>query len=114
MAQLEGVDDRDAALKLKGREVAVPRESLPAPEDGSFDAMHPGNVSPFVVWLGSTQSAHVTGLVFEVEAGKIAVADGWRHGEAIDKGARWDPSEIGTVVDRLLVAALPPAPVYGA
>ena len=88
--------------------------TMKAPEDGSFDAMHPGNVSPFVVWLGSTQSAHVTGLVFEVEAGKIAVADGWRHGEAIDKGARWDASEIGTVVDRLLAAAPPPAPVYGA
>ena len=36
VAQLEGVDDRDAALKLKGSEVAVPRESLPRPEDGSF------------------------------------------------------------------------------
>ena len=36
VAQLAGVDDRDAALKLKGSEVAVPRESLPQPEDGSF------------------------------------------------------------------------------
>ncbi len=36
VAQLAGVDDRDAALKLKGSEVAVPRESLPKPEDGSF------------------------------------------------------------------------------
>lgn len=36
VAQLEGVDDRDAALKLKGCEVAVPRDSLPEPEDGSY------------------------------------------------------------------------------
>ena len=36
VAQLEGVDDRDAALKLKGSEVAVPRDSLPKPEDGSY------------------------------------------------------------------------------
>ena len=36
VAQLAGVDDRDAALKLKGSEVAVPRDSLPRPEDGSF------------------------------------------------------------------------------
>ena len=36
VAQLEGVDDRDEALKLKGSEVAVPRNSLPKPEDGSF------------------------------------------------------------------------------
>ncbi len=35
VAQLAGVDDRDAALKLKGCEVAVPRDSLPEPEDGS-------------------------------------------------------------------------------
>ena len=36
VAQLEGLNDRDAALKLKGSEVAVPRDSLPRPEDGSF------------------------------------------------------------------------------
>ena len=36
VAQIEGIDDRDAALALKGSEVAVPRDSLPAPEDGSY------------------------------------------------------------------------------
>ena len=36
VAQLAGIDDRDAALRLKGSEVAVPRDSLPQPEDGSF------------------------------------------------------------------------------
>jgi 16S rRNA processing protein RimM len=36
VAQLAGLDDRDEALKLKGSEVAVPRESLPEPEDGSY------------------------------------------------------------------------------
>jgi 16S rRNA processing protein RimM len=36
VAQLEGVEDRDAALKLKGSEVAVPRDWLPKPEDGSY------------------------------------------------------------------------------
>ena len=36
VAQLEGLTDRDAALKLKGSEVAVPRETLPEPEDGSY------------------------------------------------------------------------------
>ena len=88
--------------------------AMKAPDDGRFDAMHPGNVSPFVVWLGSSRSAHVTGLVFEVEGGRIAIADGWHHGEPIEKGARWQPAEIGSVVDRLLASARPPAPVYGA
>jgi NAD(P)-dependent dehydrogenase (short-subunit alcohol dehydrogenase family) len=82
-------------------------------EAGAFDAMAPGNVAPLVVWLGSPQSAHVTGRVFEVEGGKVAVADGWQHGAAVDKGARWDPAELGPVVDDLLAKAPAPAPVYG-
>ena len=36
VAQLAGVENRDAALRLKGNEVAVPRDSLPKPENGSF------------------------------------------------------------------------------
>ena len=36
VAQLAGVDDRDAALALKGCEVGVQRDSLPEPEDGSY------------------------------------------------------------------------------
>jgi 16S rRNA processing protein RimM len=36
VAQLGGVDDRDAALMLKGSEVAIARESLPQPEEGSY------------------------------------------------------------------------------
>ncbi|PQP10259.1 SDR family oxidoreductase, partial [Rhodococcus opacus] len=52
-------------------------EAMAAPEDG-FDAMAPENISPLVVWLGSTESKDVTGRVFEVEGGKITVAEGWR------------------------------------
>ncbi|HET6966208.1 MAG TPA: SDR family oxidoreductase [Acidimicrobiales bacterium] len=87
-------------------------EMMKAPDSG-FDAMSPDNVSPFVAWLGSTDSAGVTGRVFEVEGGKIGVADGWQHGPTVDKGARWDPAEIGPAVRDLLAAAPAPAPVYG-
>ena len=87
--------------------------TMARPEVG-FDAMHPGNVSPLVVWLGSAESRKVTGRVFEVEGGLISVADGWRHGPRVDKGARWEPAEIGPVVDELLAGATPPEPVYGA
>jgi len=76
--------------------------------------MAPENVAPLVVWLGSTDSAGVTGRVFEVEGGIISVADGWQHGPREDKGARWEPDEIGPVIRRLLDDAPPPAPVYGA
>jgi hypothetical protein len=44
----------------------------------------------------------------------ISVADGWQHGPQLDKGARWDPSELGAAVQELLATAPPPAPVYGA
>ena len=88
--------------------------TMKPPEEGAFDAMSPDNVSPFVVWLGSPESAGITGRVFEVEAGKIGVADGWQHGPTTDKGARWDPAEVGHAVQELLAAAPDPAPVYGA
>lgn len=88
--------------------------TMKPPEGGGFDAMSPDNVAPLVVWLGSPESAGVTGRVFEVEGGKIGVADGWQHGPTVDKGARWDPAEIGPAVRDLLAAAPTPAPVYGA
>ena len=88
-------------------------EMMAAPEEG-FDAMAPENVSPLVVWLGSAEAKDVTGRVFEAEGGKVSLADGWRHGEAIDKGDRWDPKELGPVVEKLIAASQPPTPVYGA
>jgi NAD(P)-dependent dehydrogenase (short-subunit alcohol dehydrogenase family) len=88
--------------------------TMAKPEEGAFDAMAPENVSPFVAWLGSTDSAGITGRVFEVEAGLIGVADGYQHGPTADKGARWAAAEIGPVVRDLLEKAPTPAPVYGA
>ena len=85
-----------------------------ATQDDDFDAMAPENISPLVVWLGSNESRHTTGKVFEVEGGKIRVAEGWAHGPQIDKGARWDPAELGPVVADLLAKSRPPVPVYGA
>jgi NAD(P)-dependent dehydrogenase (short-subunit alcohol dehydrogenase family) len=88
-------------------------QTMAPPEEGEFDAMAPENVSPLVVWLGSLDSSGVTGRVFEVEGGKLSVSDGWQHGDAVDKGARWEPREIGAVVRDLLAKAPAPAPVYG-
>ena len=88
-------------------------DTMAAPDDGSFDAMAPENIAPLAVWLGSSQSAHVTGRVFEVEGGQIGVADGWRHGPTRDKSQRWDPAELGPIVDELLAESVVPTPVYG-
>jgi NAD(P)-dependent dehydrogenase (short-subunit alcohol dehydrogenase family) len=83
-------------------------------QDADFDAMAPENISPLVVWLGSVESRDVTGKVFEVEGGMVRVAEGWAHGPQVDNGARWDPAELGPVVNDLLGKARPPVPVYGA
>jgi NAD(P)-dependent dehydrogenase (short-subunit alcohol dehydrogenase family) len=86
--------------------------TMAAPEDG-FDAMAPENVSPLVVWLGSAESREVTGRMFEVDGGRVCVSDGWRPGPTQDRGARWDPAELGPVIKDLLAQAPPPLPVYG-
>jgi NAD(P)-dependent dehydrogenase (short-subunit alcohol dehydrogenase family) len=100
-----------AARTRMTEEVFADRMAAP---DGGFDANDPANISPLVVWLGSAQSRDVTGRVFEVEGGVLSVADGWQHGPRIDKGARWDPADVGPAVHELLAKAPPPAPAYGA
>ncbi|WP_226966687.1 SDR family oxidoreductase [Streptomyces phaeolivaceus] len=88
-------------------------ETMTAPETG-FDAMAPENVSPLVVWLGSAASEGVTGRVFETEAGRITVMEGWHPGPTQDRGARRTPEEAGETVRKLLPQARTPGPVYGA
>jgi len=88
-------------------------QTMAAPGTG-FDAMAPENVSPLVVWLGSSASAGVTGRVFETEGGRITVMEGWRPGPTADKGARWTPAEAGETTLKLLAEAEVPRQVYGA
>lgn len=92
---------------------AVFAETMARPESG-FDAMDPANVSPLVVWLASAESGFVTGRVFEVEADRVGLCDGWRFGPRREAGRRWRPDELGDVVKDLLAEAVPPTPVYGA
>lgn len=83
------------------------------PTDGSFDYYAPENVAPLVVWLCSPLSQDVTGRVFEVEGGKLAVATGWHRGPERDNQARWDPAKMGAAVEALLAAAPDAQKVYG-
>jgi hypothetical protein len=55
----------------------------------------------------------VTGRVFEVQGGLIRIAEGWRAGPSVDKGARWEPEELGPVVGALLEGSATPQKVYG-
>lgn len=87
-------------------------EKMKKPASG-FDREDPDNVAPAVVWLGSRESREVTGCVFELEGGRIALAGGWTEGPAVDNGARWEPRNVGPAVQRLLAERAPPRPVYG-
>ena len=84
------------------------------PRRGDFDAMAPENVAPLVVWLGSVESARrhrpgLRGRGRQDQRGRRLAAR-----PDFDKGARWDPDELGAVVRDLLAEAPTPAPVYGA
>jgi NAD(P)-dependent dehydrogenase (short-subunit alcohol dehydrogenase family) len=83
----------------------------PAPEE--FDSRSPDNVAPIVAWLASIESADVTGRVFNVAGGRLSVAEGWHAGPVTDKGARWDPAELGPVVLNLVSKAPPNAAMNG-
>lgn len=88
-------------------------DMMKPPEGGGFDHYAPENVAPLVVWLCSPLSAGVTGKVFEVEGGKLSLADGWRTGKVRDKKARWNPAELTDVVARLIEEAPKAQKVYG-
>jgi NAD(P)-dependent dehydrogenase (short-subunit alcohol dehydrogenase family) len=92
---------------------AVFAETMARPETG-FDPMDPANVSPLVVWLAGEDSGFVTGRVFEVEADRVGLADGWRFGPRREAGRRWRPEELTDVVRELVDEAPAPTPVYGA
>ena len=78
-----------------------------------FDHFDPANVAPLVVWLGSELSGHVTGRVFEVEGGRIAIGDGWRSTTGVDRKAQWAPAEITGAMEQLLAAEVPAQKVFG-
>lgn len=86
----------------------VPRSAI---VDGGFDPRAPENVSPLVAWLASSESAGVTGRVFEMGGDEVSVVEGWRRGPTAARGRRWDADELGSVVDDLLARAEPPPPI---
>ncbi|MEX5612071.1 SDR family oxidoreductase [Pseudomonas protegens] len=87
-------------------------EVMKKPEAG-FDHFAPENVAPLVVWLGSEESAGVSGQMFEIEGGKLALAEGWRSGPSLDRQARWEVTQIGAAVAQLLEQRAPAQKVYG-
>ena len=74
----------------------------------AFDRAAPENIAPLVVWLGSEESAGITGQVFLVMGGSIRVAEGWRPGPGVKQDDRWDPAELGAVIPDLVKQAAAP------
>lgn len=80
-------------------------ESMTEGSGDGFDAFDPANISPLVVWLGSPESAGVTGRVFTIGGDEIGVAEPWVKGPVATKGARWEPSELTAVIPDLVARA---------
>ncbi|WP_336210040.1 SDR family oxidoreductase [Nonomuraea sp. LPB2021202275-12-8] len=76
-------------------------------------AADPDDIAPLVVWLASAEARAITGRVFNVRAGVISVAEGWHAGPGVDKGGRWDPTELGSVIPALVDKAAPNALTNG-
>src|SRR5262249_36277187 len=88
-------------------------EMMRRPENG-FDAMAPENCAPLVAWPASADGRDVTGGVFEVCGGRLAVVSGWRVAAEVDRGARWPAADVGPAVRGLLAESPAPTPPYGA
>lgn len=92
------------AARTSMTESAMP-DVVKKPDDGGFDAWAPENVAPLVVWLGSSLSSHVTGQIIESQGGRLSLGDGWRTGVTRDKGAQWQPEEVGVAMAQILAEA---------
>jgi NAD(P)-dependent dehydrogenase (short-subunit alcohol dehydrogenase family) len=92
--------------------VAATRMTIPLSTEGAAGP-GPEDISPLVVWLGSEQSAGVTGRVFNVRGGRISVAEGWHAGPGVSREGHWQPDELGEVVTELVRQAQPNADMAG-
>jgi len=78
-------------------------------QDEAVDLFSPDNVAPMVVWLGSAESAGITGRVFQAVGGTVGVQEGWSWGPSKERDKRWEPAELGPVVFELLEQAAAPS-----
>ncbi|HXV02061.1 MAG TPA: SDR family oxidoreductase [Gaiellaceae bacterium] len=67
---------------------------LPPPEEGEFDPLDPGNMSPLVVALAADEAQEITGQCFFVWGGSVNVLRPWDAGELLASDERWDADEL--------------------
>jgi NAD(P)-dependent dehydrogenase (short-subunit alcohol dehydrogenase family) len=80
-----------------------PMQKMVAPpsDANTFDAWHPGNVSPLVAYL-CTRDCPVTGQVFWIKGGEVTRMHGWRDGPGTSVPRRWTIDELAAAVPPLL------------
>lgn len=84
------------------------------PDALGYHPLDPANISPLVVWLGSAQSAGVTGRVFTITGNEIGVAEPWVKGPtAAREAGGWAPAELGDVVPGLVEQARGASDMFG-
>ncbi|MBX3285781.1 MAG: SDR family NAD(P)-dependent oxidoreductase [Actinobacteria bacterium] len=81
-------------------------------DDMTKAMMSPRWIAPIVTWLASSESADVTGRVFDVTGQALSVAEGWHRGPTQEHPTD-DPAELGDVVRRLVGEARPNANMFG-
>ena len=79
--------------------------------DEQKEMMSPGWIAPIVTWLASTQSAGVTGRVFEASGGVLAVAESWHRGPTATPVD--DPTKVDAIARDLLAKARPNSDMNG-
>jgi len=79
--------------------------------DEMKEMMSPRWVAPIVTWLASTQSAGVTGRVFEASGGVLAVAESWHRGPSATPVD--DPTKVDAIARDLLAKARPNSDMQG-
>lgn len=82
------------------------------PAQANID-LRPEHVSPLVAWLASLEAQEITGRVFDVGGGKVAVAEGWHLGPAKFNKGLWTVEEMRTLVPELVAQAAPNANMMG-
>mgnify|MGYP006277998009 CR=1 FL=1 len=82
-----------------------------AASDELKEAMSVAWISPIVVWLASTESAGVTGRVFDVRGELLAISESWHQGPRVTNVK--DPSAVGPLVEELMANARPNADMLG-
>jgi NAD(P)-dependent dehydrogenase (short-subunit alcohol dehydrogenase family) len=82
--------------------------------EAGFDTGSPANISPLVVWLGSPASDGITGRVFTIKGGEIAVAETWIKGPtAVKQNGRWEVDELDDLLPALVAKARPNSTISG-